>query len=520
MVFALALFFMFSGVGVFAEGTQEYVNVGLESKFKNLSSVKIVNNNITISLGKHQVDLKSNSGFSITPQGKYYLKSSAFKNFSEAKSSLGNFAQGSKIAFIDNNFYICGGPYASEAEAKNNLKSNLSVLSLNSNLLEISGSNENILFDSSLDTKISDTNGSLLNIGDKSYRGAFRFSLSSGKITVVNYVSIEEYLYSVVPSEMPPSWHEEALKAQAVAARSYLLTRVGIHSKSGYDLCDTTHCQAYNGAKSENARTTEAVKATENIIAYYDNKPINAVFSSSSGGITDNSENSWSSGVPYLKSVLELNEDSKIWTRTFSMNEITILLNNTNSKIGTATGISIGSIKNERVYELIIHGTNGKKILKGEEIRTFFSSSKDGSLFSRYFRINEEVPAIQKNETQDLPQNNQKSEEIYIYNGQNVKSENKDMFVYYDGKAQKLNSNFSVIDKFNKVFSNSLSISNTYTPSGSGSVGTIYSGQITLNGRGWGHGVGMSQYGAKGMAELGYKYDQILKHYFTGIEVK
>ena len=90
------------------------------------------------------------------------------------------------------------------------------------------------------------------------YRGMLTFSVNGSSMTGVNIIGLEEYLYGVVPSEMPKSYDAEALKAQAVAARTYAMTKLGAHAGSGYQLCDTTACQVYKGYSNEADATTAA----------------------------------------------------------------------------------------------------------------------------------------------------------------------------------------------------------------------------------------------------------------------
>lgn len=101
------------------------------------------------------------------------------------------------------------------------------------------------------------------------YRGMLTFSVNGSSMTGVNIIGLEEYLYGVVPSEMPKSYDAEALKAQAVAARTYAMTKLGAHTGSGYQLCDTTACQVYKGYSNEADATTAAVDATAGEVACY-----------------------------------------------------------------------------------------------------------------------------------------------------------------------------------------------------------------------------------------------------------
>ncbi len=133
------------------------------------------------------------------------------------------------------------------------------------------------------------------------YRGNFLINNLGDSITLINDVYLEDYLKGVVPSEMPSKWNEEALKAQAIAARSYAIaTRsAGKHASKGYDLVDTTADQAYGGASAEKVTTSKAVDDTKGIVLVQDMKVIPTYYHASSGGQTK----VWSSGSSFLQSV-------------------------------------------------------------------------------------------------------------------------------------------------------------------------------------------------------------------------
>ncbi len=143
----------------------------------------------------------------------------------------------------------------------------------------------------------------------KWYRGIIIIRNKNGKLTVINDVPLEDYIKGVVPAEMPSSWDMEALKAQAVAARSYALANLGKQARYGYDLKDNTEDQAYNGASGETAQTNAAVKDTEGIVLTYNTKVISAYYSASAGGQTNT--NSWGNNLPYLRSVPSFDETIK-----------------------------------------------------------------------------------------------------------------------------------------------------------------------------------------------------------------
>lgn len=139
------------------------------------------------------------------------------------------------------------------------------------------------------------------------YRGVLEVrSNESGTLTVVNVVNLEDYLKGVVPNEMSPQAFPqiEALKAQAVAARTYALRKRGQFQEKGYDICATPACQVYRGRASESPLTDQAVEATRGLVATYQGAPINALYTSTCGGHTEDGENIFEGeGAPYLRGV-------------------------------------------------------------------------------------------------------------------------------------------------------------------------------------------------------------------------
>ena len=145
-----------------------------------------------------------------------------------------------------------------------------------------------------------------LEIEARAYRGALEiFGNTRRTLTVVNELPLEDYLRGVVPNELNPAafGQLEALKAQAVAARTYIHRNVGQYKKEGYDICATDACQVYFGALTENALATQAINETRGVVATYDGRPINALYSSTCGGRTEDAEHIFNEKVPYLVSV-------------------------------------------------------------------------------------------------------------------------------------------------------------------------------------------------------------------------
>jgi SpoIID/LytB domain protein len=132
------------------------------------------------------------------------------------------------------------------------------------------------------------------------YRGSLQVDVVNGKLRAINFVGLEQYLYGVVPSEMPYTWHPEALKAQAVVARSYALAT---RRSGAFDLYPDTRSQVYLGLEHERPSTNAAVDATAGEVVLYQGQVAKTYFFSSSGGRTASAEDVWGEAVPYLVSV-------------------------------------------------------------------------------------------------------------------------------------------------------------------------------------------------------------------------
>src|SRR6266700_1129354 len=140
--------------------------------------------------------------------------------------------------------------------------------------------------------------------GEKPYRGRIEvFANPRGALTVVNVIGLEDYVKGVVPNELSPGGFPaiEALKAQAIAARTYALKNRGQFASEGYDLLPTTRSQVYRGLSSEHPLSSRAVDETRGLIATYNGEPINALYTSTCGGRTEDAENIFNQAVPYLR---------------------------------------------------------------------------------------------------------------------------------------------------------------------------------------------------------------------------
>ena len=145
--------------------------------------------------------------------------------------------------------------------------------------------------------------GGYISAKGKWYRGILIIQNKNKKLTVINDLDLEDYIRGVVPAEMPPSWELEALKAQAIAARSYALANLGKRAKFGYDLKDTSEDQAYGGASAETERTNKAVQDTQGLVLTYNMKVVPAYYTASAGGKTVNASVVWGNDLPFIRSV-------------------------------------------------------------------------------------------------------------------------------------------------------------------------------------------------------------------------
>lgn len=158
---------------------------------------------------------------------------------------------------------------------------------------------------------------SFLSYNGARYRGIFVLRASPKGLVLINILNLENYLRGVVPRELAPDQFNsfEALKAQAVAARTYAIKNLGLYADLGFDLCDTPQCQVYGGLSAEHPLSNQAVDETKGEVALSKGKLINALYTSTCGGMTEDVENVFAGRAqPYLKSVECLYEKQKEWT--------------------------------------------------------------------------------------------------------------------------------------------------------------------------------------------------------------
>lgn len=282
--------------------------------------------------------------------------------------------------------------------------------------------------------------GAAFAVKGNQYRGVIKAIASPSGVTLVNQVSLEDYLKGVVPCEIVPSWQMDAIKAQAVAARTYAMFHKNGYRSAGYDVTDDTRTQVYRGVSAETEATNRAVMETAGEVVTYGGSPIDAVFHASGGGYTENCENVWGSAVPYLKGVQE-DKYATPWKKTVSLASFMKM-----ADVGKLKGIKLSALHigeahktsdrgiSGRVKSVTLVGSKGNRVVSGDRLQQIY----------------------------DL--------------------------------------NSTLFD---------LSVSGN---------------QLVITGYGYGHGLGLSQWGAEAMAEKhgGAKdyYKTILTHYFTGTKVE
>lgn len=349
----------------------------------------------------------------------------------------------------------------------------------------------------------------LFQFESKRYRGSLHLVEANQALLVVNILPVEEYLYGVLPQEMPSSFPLEALKAQAVVSRTYALCRKG--SSLYYDVTAGMRDQVYGGYEAELVpgaeRIRQAVDETRGLKIYYDGALVEAVFHANAGGYTADSEKVWGGNRPYLKPVpspydayaLEFSQQYQAdwpvntyqWVKTFTAAELERQLAQWNS-LNPAEAIHVGQVLSLipygepvpgdasgllRVYRLDIVGTKGTVSISGEKSRSVFGLNS--SLYAVDFGA-----------------------ALYVSNGVEVQS------------LAEATGTLAVVGREGVAY---IARQGTWHVKGAGATRQVNPGgnEITFQGRGFGHGVGMSQWGAAGMAAAGYNFQEIIEHYYN-----
>lgn len=320
-----------------------------------------------------------------------------------------------------------------------------------------------------LDPQAGIQEGADFQLQQRGYRGRLQVLVGSSSLQAVNHVPLEAYLPSVVASEMPASWPQAALRAQAVAARTYALRQR--KPAAAFDVSATVSSQVYKGVEAETPSTHQAVVSTRGQVLMFGTSLANTVFHSSAGGSTENSGDLWSQQLPYLVSVPDFDQHSPVhaWQLRLEPEQ----LQKAFGEIGGAQRIDVLAITGSgRVRQARVTGPAGTLVLTGAQLRSRLGLR---STMVRFEVLAPELAALPTS----LP----------------VLPPLMPRAADQSGPAEP-------------------AITPDQVPV------QLPPPSLLAIGRGFGHGVGMSQWGAHGMANRGQSYEQILHHYYRGTELR
>ncbi len=358
----------------------------------------------------------------------------------------------------------------------------------------------------------------LMNINGKLYRGNVEIRrFSDSDMTIINHLSMQKYLYGVVPREIGGNSPIEAVKAQAIVARTYAAKNYGRRAKWGFDVYPTVDDQAYGGYTWENANSNRAVDETDGQVIVYDGELIGGYYFSTSGGYTENSENVWGGKYDYLKAVPDYYEPevagNTTWEVEYTADEVKAKLANYGIDVGDIIDLEpIEYTDAGRVLELKVVGTEGDTTLTKSNTRTYLG------LKSQWYTINDEAPEVLdvelpnniKNEKDNEEELFNKEEEYIVINpdysnseGKFIEEETKEMKPLLKRIVETILGNKDEDEEERNLEYKALKSKSTFT----------------FRGRGWGHAVGMSQNGAKGMANEGFSCEEIITWYYSGVKI-
>lgn len=432
-----------------------------------------------------------------------------YDSFYQAQSAAGAY-DGGFPAWISGTFYARVGAYATKEQAQSALSelgvSDATVVGTSAygiNVTETKPGRVLFQFDSSgneiFAVRPDQDDGTKTVTWFKGYRyyGDFLYErIGGGGLTVVNRLSMDDYIKGVLPYEMSASWPLEALKAQAVCARSYTLTIGSKHSQYHFDVCTSTDCQVYKGLNSADGNTDRAVEETSGICVWYQGQVAQTFYYSANGGASEDVENVWGSSLPYLKGVADPYEGtlaSKIpnyhWTYTFTKSQLTEKLR--------AKGQDCSNIVNLRLTATTQMGNVASIEFTDNTGKTFtFAKEKARTILG--------LPSMR---FQISGGGNSGGGSIFVDDGAMLNSLNGVYVI--DGKGEI--AQLSGISSLQAISASGVGV---LIPGVSGNPDTF-----TVTGSGNGHHVGLSQWGAYAMAEQGYTYRDILSFYYTGIDL-
>lgn len=351
-----------------------------------------------------------------------------------------------------------------------------------------------------------ETKGLIIN--SKRYLGDMVARLNSGSIQLINHVFLETYLYGVVPHEMPNSWPLEALKAQAVAARTYVVTHM--KSSSSYHVHDTQASQVYRGYNGSLSNSIKAVDGTKGQVLKYGSSFASTFYSSSNGGLTEDSGNVWTTSLPYTvvkEDPYDVNNPENpngSWTVTYAKSPVNAglqgrLLQYVKPALEQKGYSALdGEFQIDAIKSMTMEtNKTGQRLKSGQIVLLVTAKKKKGAAISTF-----SVPVEKVVPTKEAPANGdeggQKTPQVKANTQIDAVPESSTETVEIPVALSKSNAR-TILDTKSLLF--------TIKDDGD---------KFTIQGGGFGHGVGMSQYGAQYMAVQGKNYKQIIDFYFPG----
>lgn len=375
-------------------------------------------------------------------------------------------------------------------------------------------------------------------------------------LTLINLVELTPYVEGILPNEISNTWPREALQAFAIMARTVAMSALNTHfSKYGFDLC-VTHCQAYRGRRLVNDKVIEACESTDNLIMTYGDKITSISYSSSQGGCSAGSEYVWVAPLPYLINQATPWEDyADVYRGNWTFETTPEYLAEAFRDLGCSqiTGSRIESLSFETVgapstYVYSMTATdelgNTGTVTKCQNIASLMHEC----CYSANFVINRgEVTYtytdVLSNRIIDLK--DAFSGELSVYTENGIAQASSSKFNFFTALGQALSNSSSALyvhtEKGTSILTSELDLPVSTTPDleGKYTVVSDYGDFLIVSelqdymethtasspdnyaiaGKGWGHGVGASQYGIYHLAKAGASYEQIIKAYFPGTEI-
>lgn len=358
-----------------------------------------------------------------------------------------------------------------------------------------------------------------IRVSDKEYRGGIAVSSNvSGTLNLINVIDLEAYVYGVLNGEMHFGNPQEALKAQAVCARSFAVTNRNRHAQYGFDVCAGTHCQVYKGYSDEHSETNQAADETAGLCLVYEGSPVSAYYFKNSGGHTQNSEDVWGGRSGYLRGVPDPYSPKYPWNASFSFDSLEKKLDAAGKSVGTLTSVEIASRNSSGgVKKVNFKGTAGTASFSGEEIRSLLGN---GVIRSTMFSFSGAARGPEHNEIGNGAAGFSAIRAVGSGTSAAL-TEGKSVAVIGSSgtiKYKEIRGLFAA--SASRITPLHGSDENTPNSAGSESAEVVTESPVVFEGNGYGHGIGMPQDSAIEMAKQGFTFREILEYYYTDIEIR